>query len=323
MKNSKNLINFDYAFYLSLETDIAKQLYLFLSKRKYSSEILRMPLEELAFTVLGISTAMRNKLRQVRYQLRKAHLQLLKQGFLKIEPKFEKGLDKSEFVVYEFKSTEIDSFSGDNSASDTVENEQFEIKKILLQVGATEGQVASLYKKYPADKLLEICNQIQIQYGETKKIRNVVGLVSSFMKQNWETNAGKVALSKIQKLQEKLEEKILEVPTQESYSEKHNRLDKERLEKSAQTDHWIVENTVEYMEMCQVILERRVKPDLMLKMYLEIEMTKSGCSEIKALTTNPTLKSLLREEIEKVIFVPKVGIPPVQQTSTNIKFVQL
>jgi len=131
-------------------------------------------------------------------------------------------------------------------------------------------------------------------------------------------------LSKIQKLQEKLEEKVLEeILTQESYSEKQNRLEKERLEKSAQTDHWIVENTVEYMEMCQVILERRVKPDLMLKMYLEIEMTKSGCSEIKALTTNPTLKSLLREEIEKVIFIPKVGIQQVEQVSTNIKFVQL
>ena len=324
MKNSKNLINFDYTFYLSLETDIAKQLYLFLSKRKYSSEILRMPLEELAFTVLGISAGMNDKLYKVRHLLRKAHLQLLKQGFLNIEPRFEKGHDRAEFVVYEFGSVEIDSFSGDNSASDIVANEQFEIKKILLQVGATEGQVANLYKKYPADKLLEICNQIQMQYGETNKIRNVVGLVTGFMKQNWETNAGKEALSKIQKLQEKLEEKVLEeVPTQESYSEKQNRLEKERLEKSAQTDHWIVENTVEYMEMCQVILERRVKPDLMLKMYLEIEMTKSGCSEIKALTTNPTLKSLLREEIEKVIFIPKVGIQQVEQVSTNIKFVQL
>lgn len=102
--NAKNLISFDYAKYMSLGKDISKQLFIFLSKRSYSSKSLQLPFKELVYRKLGI--AQTRGVNKIKYDLKEVHNSLIKINVLDSEPEyfFSQG---EEWIKYNFSEYDI------------------------------------------------------------------------------------------------------------------------------------------------------------------------------------------------------------------------
>ena len=100
--NFKNLIQIDFSSYMQLSGDITKQLFKFLSKRRFSKEIFSIPLTVLAYEKLGISKTV--PLKKAKFNLKKCHDQLQQTGFIDKEPYFFNRENGELWVEYDFST---------------------------------------------------------------------------------------------------------------------------------------------------------------------------------------------------------------------------
>lgn len=165
LRDSKNLIDFDYTYYISLENNITKELYLLLNKRAYSKPIFKIDMKILAFEKLGMSRTLENKLFKVRQQLKKAHEELMKTGFLTREPAIEK-INGSEYVMYFFTPIKTLFDRTNDKNEDDIPNishpdyDPANFKESLIKLGFTEGEIGKLYKRYDIEilrKSVKLC----------------------------------------------------------------------------------------------------------------------------------------------------------------------
>lgn len=303
---AKNLIDFDYTFYLSLEKDITKQLFLYLSKRSYGTQNLRIPLEEMAFTVLGMSASLKGNLSKVRFVLRDCHKQLLEKGFLPYEPIFQKDYNGCEYIIYKLRSRKGLIKIVDSAGIEMLPNNtEFEaVKSILTAFGATDGQVARLIKRHPSTSLLEALKQIQLQYPQRSKVKNIVGLVSKLMEEGADLSLAEDASKKEmeaeqRRIEEQRRQKELEIENQKKVEEQA------KLE--SRIDAWIGANMLEFARLTEFFIDNRVKPNPVLKMFMDKEMERSGVSPSVAVMSHASLKSLLREEVGKIVIEASVS----------------
>lgn len=147
MHNGKNLISIDHSKYMSLSKDIAKQLFLFLSKRSYNSNYLQLPLKELARNKLGISET--RSLSKIKYDLKDVHISLIKLNILTEEPTYFNNAGV-EWIKYTFtnastvqllQNQEVD-LSEVQEVGNIIESLNLEIKKESLEVGNSGRQEA-------------------------------------------------------------------------------------------------------------------------------------------------------------------------------------
>jgi len=159
LQNGKNLIDFDYTFYISLKNYVAKELYLLLNKRNYKLKKFTIELRLLVFEKLGFSRNLENKLFKVRQQLKRAHQELLKHGYLKQDPIFNRqgGL---EYVTYHLQPP-----SESKAKSDLVAlSEQHNlIKEKLLQLDFTEGQIGRMFRDYDIKQIQQAIQLCQLE----------------------------------------------------------------------------------------------------------------------------------------------------------------
>lgn len=100
--NFKNLIQIDFSSYMQLSGDITKQLFKFLSKRRFSKEIFSISVSVLAYEKLGISKTV--PLKKAKFNLKKCHDQLQRTGFMDKEPGFFNKDNGDLWVEYDFST---------------------------------------------------------------------------------------------------------------------------------------------------------------------------------------------------------------------------
>jgi Replication initiator protein A len=100
--NFKNLIQIDFSSYMQLSGDITKQLFKFLSKRRFSKEIFSISVSVLAYEKLGISKTV--PLKKAKFNLKKCHDQLQRTGFIDKEPSFFNKDNGDLWVEYDFST---------------------------------------------------------------------------------------------------------------------------------------------------------------------------------------------------------------------------
>lgn len=302
LQTSVNLIDFDYSLYLSLGKDTAKQLYLFLNKRRYSVPSLRMPLNEIAFTIMGISEKMSEKMFKVRQQVRQANKLLFDLGLFRQIPRFEKEFGK-EYVIYIFNQhTPIPLFEEETTQISLEQGGTFNtIKNILIGFRATEGQVASLVKRYDNEKLLKVLKQLDLQYENKSTVKKIVALVNNLMA-NKEVDITLVQNAEDEKKEkQKAQAEYQEVKVVEDNERK---LLLEKIEKqNKKADIWIKNNEQAYLEFCTQMIESKIKSNSFLNTLLNKAKAKHSLSDdLEAVRSDNVLKGKINELLKQKLF---------------------
>jgi Replication initiator protein A len=100
--NFKNLIQIDFSSYMQLSGDITKQLFKFLSKRRFSKEVFSISVSVLAYEKLGVSKTV--PLKKVKFNLKRCHDQLQQTGFMDKPPEFFNKNNGDLWVEYDFST---------------------------------------------------------------------------------------------------------------------------------------------------------------------------------------------------------------------------
>jgi Replication initiator protein A len=100
--NFKNLIQIDFSSYMQLSGDITKQLFKFLSKRRFSKEVFSISVSVLAYEKLGVSKTV--PLKKAKFNLKRCHDQLQQTGFMDKPPEFFNKDNGDLWVEYDFST---------------------------------------------------------------------------------------------------------------------------------------------------------------------------------------------------------------------------
>jgi len=295
LRNAKNLIDFDYSFYLSLKGDITKELYQFLNKRKFNKENLKIDLKVLAFEKLGMNRSQEDKLHKVRYRLKQCHKELISKGFLMAEPKFLKQ-GGSNFVYYRFDVEDL------YLSETTKEPEPLippsikwdELKQRLLKIKFTEGQVGRLFRSYSSEQVLEAIELFE-HSSKTSTIKSPKKWIWACLKQEFDN-------SELAEQKEQIEE-----ARKRAEKEKQKKLEQEKLdaekklieeEKTRKINEWIANNSFEWMEKCRSYLENRFEEENsgFYKMFIK-QVKKQDKTPLEVFMNTSMFNSLIRREI--------------------------
>jgi hypothetical protein len=295
LQNSRNLIQFDYPFYLSLNQDITKQLYLFLNKRKYNSAELRIELPVLAFEKLGISRTMEGKLYNVRYLLKQAHETLQNRGFLESYKMEKDKFSKKEFVHYFFNSKiKVTTTEPEQLPLLEADPKWDEIQEDLLSFGLTEGQAGKLFRNYSYEQVKTALELLQAQYAG-KKVRNPIGLMTECLKGSFDTTAlDKKKNNEAKELEEKMEaqrefEKEMKETKEKEISAK---LKDEMIQK------WIGQNPGSYLKLCEdFVKEEEQKESSVFYNSLRKKAQEEGITLTQALMESPFMNQMIKIKI--------------------------
>jgi len=258
LKEAKNLINYDYSFYISLNGNITKELYIFLNKRAFNKKFFKIPIRILAFEKLGMSRTLSDKLFKVRQQLRKAHQELLEKGFFDSEPRFVKT-SSDEWVHYSFSVRH--KIGVDETEPGFLEQtllvfdeEQEKLKDNLKKIGFTEGQIGKMFDRHSIDFLRDGIDLL----GITENIKNPRNWFWGYLKGDYDTDT----LHQHRQSQQEEEKKRKE---EEEKRQKEEQKEQEKAEQSAkqkaEINDWISKNTLKWIEMCENYLKNELKTD--------------------------------------------------------------
>jgi len=268
LKEAKNLINYDYSFYIALKGNITKELYVFLNKRAFNKKFFKIPLSVLAFEKLGMSRTLTDKLFKVRQQLRKAHQELLEKGFFDSEPLFVKTSDE-EWIHYSFavrhKFVEDKEPAFLEQTLLVFDEHQEKIKNELKQIDFTEGQIGKILDQHETQFLQDGLDLLAI----TESIKNPRNWFWGYLKGRYDITT----LHQKRKEEEKLLERRRQEEIKQKQIEQEERirleiLKKEEEEKAKQSanqnnliNDWIIKNPMQWVEMCKNYLENDFKGD--------------------------------------------------------------
>ena len=255
LKEAKNLINYDYSFYVSLRGNIAKELYIFLNKRAFTKKFFKIPIRVLAFEKLGMSRTLTNNLSKVRQQLRKAHQELLGKGFLATEPEFVKNQDKTEeWIHYSFavRHKYPAGEKGANFFEQTLlvfSEEQEKLKSDLKDLDFTEGQIGKMFGEYETKFLQNGLELLAI----TDNVKNQRNWYWGYLKGKYDVETLEAQKQKEQERQEWL---IQEAEAKQKQLEQKAKQDQKNAKQQAQIDDWIVKNPLQWIQMCQTYIDK-------------------------------------------------------------------
>lgn len=258
LKEAKNLINYDYSFYISLKGNITKELYIFLNKRAFNKKFFKIPIRILAFEKLGMSRTLTDKLFKVRQQLRKSHQELMEKGFLDSDPRFIKSID-NEWVHYSFAvrhKTGLDEKEPSFLEQTLLvfDEKQEELKNNLKKIGFTEGQIGKMFDQHSTEFLEDGVDLL----GITENIKNSRNWFWGYLKGQYDTET----LSQHRQAKQKADE---EKKQSEEEQHKLEEEEKQQAEQSARqkalVNDWIVKNTMQWVEMCRNYLKNDFKLD--------------------------------------------------------------
>jgi hypothetical protein len=275
--NAKNLISFDYAKYMSLGKDISKQLFIFLSKRSYSSQSLQLPFKELAYRKLGISQT--RDLYKVKYDLKDVHQSLIKLNVLDNLPEYFTAQGE-EWIRYNFSKYDIAKKLQEhenNLVNPTLDSliqdlrESIEMvppptqhqdltrlsgtgiddevtKKRVLALALSEASYGKMVVKYGIAKLVDSLDLLDAELKAGTNVRTPKKWLLACLNQNFDMNS---LFEDRQKLVEIANnQKLLEIQTQ-----KQNQTNQQATElltqKNRQINDWINQNPFEYVEECE------------------------------------------------------------------------
>lgn len=326
MHNGKNLISIDHAKYMSLSKDIAKQLFLFLSKRAYNSDMLRIPLVELARNKLGINQT--RSLSKIKYDLKSVHQSLVELNILAIEPEYYTHMDQ-DWLEYTFakhnslklrKNQEaylsdsqevgkiIESLKEDyvpesledeksvkqkpiKSGSQEVVNDT---KQRFLNLGLTEANYGKMYKKYSKQKILDGLDLLDLEIRGGAKIRSPKKWFLACINQDFDTNS--LFADREQTQKDNLEKMRLELEQKNEQA----RLEKEQAQdliRNKAIDEWITQNPFEFVEECEKHVEELMsKGGVMAKKLTQLS-SEQNVKPTKVIVNHPMYAGTLRKKL--------------------------
>jgi hypothetical protein len=294
LKDSRNLIDFDYTYYITLENHLSKELYLLLNKRSYNKSFFKIEMKILAFEKLGISRTLESKLFKVRQLLKKAHKELIDSGFIKKEPLFKKE-NGIEYVTYYFHEQQylFDEPAGEHTQDITSNSEirlsekENEVRNMLMELNFTEGEAGKILREYGDDFTSKIIKLYRKQKGVRSpkkwiftalyKRYDVSEIEEEIRIENQKAEEAKVA-----------EQKLIEVQEQKAKSN----------ELSDKIDVWIGQNPSKYYSKCLEFLQELEESKQTF--YLDLisrESVKSGKTKVEIIMENSILSSMVRSKI--------------------------
>lgn len=258
LKEAKNLINYDYSFYISLSGNITKELYIFLNKRAFNKKFFKIPIRILAFEKLGMSRNLTNKLFKVRQQLRKAHQELLEKGFFDSEPRFVKTSD-NEWVHYSFAVRhKTDSEKKESLFLEQTllvfDEEKEKLKNDLKSIGFTEGQIGKFFDQHTTEFLQDGLDLLNI----TKNIKSPRNWFWGYLKGEYNTDVLEEYRKEKQEQEKRLKEQEQE---RQRLEEEEKKKEQESTKQKNLINDWIIKNPMQWVEMCQTYLENDFKKD--------------------------------------------------------------
>jgi len=294
LQNAKNLIDFDYSFYLSLKGDITKELYQFLNKRKYNKRNLKIELKVLAFEKLGINKSQEDKLYKVRYKLKQCHKELISKGFLATEPKFlmQGGV---EYVFYKFDVDEV--FLDEPKEQEAlipVSSQWEELKEKLIALKFTEGQVGRLFRTYSSERILEAIELFEYM-SQSNHIKSPKKWLYACLKDEFDNSELVEHKEQIEEAKRKAEKAKEEQIEQERLAEEKKELEKIRTQK---VDTWIAQNALEWVRKCEAYVQDRFQKENpgFHKMFLE-QVRRKGKEPLELFMSSPMFNASIRQEI--------------------------
>lgn len=257
LKEAKNLINYDYSFYIALKGNITKELYVFLNKRAFKNKFFKIPIRVLAFEKLGMSRTLTGKLFKVRQQLRKAHQELLEKGFLDSEARFVKTKD-NEWIHYSFavrhKFTEDKEPAFLEQTLLVFDEAQEKIKNELKQIDFTEGQIGKMFDQHKTQFLRDGLDLLAI----TENIKNSRNWFWGYLKGEYDTDT---LHQKRQEAEELEKRRRQEEVQQKRLEEEEKQKARQSAKQKAMVNDWISKNPMQWIEMCKNYLESDFKAD--------------------------------------------------------------
>lgn len=298
LQNAKNLINFDYSFYLSLKGDITKELYQFLNKRKYNKQSLKIELKVLAFEKLGINRSQEDKISKIRYKLKQCHKELISKGFLSREPKFLKQ-GGTEYVLYNFDVEEV--FLDEPKEPEAlipISSQWEELKEKLVALKFTEGQVGRLFRNHSSEQILEALELFE-HSAKTSNIKNPKKWIWACLKQEFDNSELVEQKQQIEESKKRAEKEKEERLKQEKLEEEKRELEKIRTQK---VDTWIAQNTLEWVKFCENYIENRFESENagFYKMFLE-QVKRKNKEPLDLFMSSPMFNVGVRQEILKKV----------------------
>jgi hypothetical protein len=261
--NAKNLISFDYAKYMSLSKDISKQLFIFLSKRSYSSKSLQLPFKELAFRKLGISQS--RSLSKVKYDLKEVHQDLIELNVLDNEPEYFSSQGE-EWIKYNFSKydiakklqeheTDLDSPTQPDtipelsiSQNSGIAIDDLNTKQRILALNLSEASYGKMIVKHSHQKVVDSLDLLDNELKSGTKIRDPKKWLLACLSQSFDMNS--LFEDRQKEIETANDNKLFALEAQE----KEDLIEKNRLEiklKSDKIQDWITQNPFEYVEECQ------------------------------------------------------------------------
>lgn len=276
--NAKNLISFDYAKYMSLGKDISKQLFIFLSKRSYSSQSLQLPFKELAYRKLGISQT--RDLYKVKYDLKDVHLSLINLNVLDDLPEYFVAQGE-EWIKYNFSKYDIAKKLKEhenNLVNPTLNSlvqdlrESIEIvppptlnqhlnqlsgigiddeftKKRVLDLALSEASYGKMIVKFGYQKVIDSLDLLDTEIKAGTKIRTPKKWLLACLNQSFDMNSLFEDRQKIMEIAN--DKKMLEFEIEKQTLEV-DKINQFLAQKNQGINDWINQNPFEYVEECEV-----------------------------------------------------------------------
>ena len=321
MHNGKNLISIDHAKYMSLSKDIAKQLFLFLSKRSYNSNFLQLPLKELARNKLGISES--RNLSKIKYDLKDVHLNLIKLNILAEEPTYFDNAGK-EWIKYTFtnastiqllqnqevdfseiqevgniieslnEETRFGSLERGNSESQEVDLGLQETKKRFVELGLTEANYGKMIKKYSYQKILDGLDLLDVEIKNGTKIRSKKKWFLASLNQEFDTES---LFADREKLEMETQDKIkreLQKQEEQKIQEEQQKLAQQ---KSKQLEKWMSKNIFEVVEECEIYAKEIIDKGGIMADILNKTAKEQNETLSKAIMSNPIFAANLKTRL--------------------------
>jgi Replication initiator protein A len=248
LKDSRNLIDYDYTYYITLKHYLAKELYLLLNKRSYNKSIFKIELNILAFEKLGISRTLENKMFKVRQMLKKAHKELKDTGFIQTDPVFKKE-NGIEYVTYFFLSQQSLFENNDHTYTPIITptligDDYDEIKTSLVELGFTEGEVGKVLKTYDQERIRKITKL----YSKQKQVRNPKKWIFKALLEDFDTTEIDLEEDK-----QKQELEAVRLAQEEKTAQLQAQIEGQKRDELVDT--WISNNPEDYKLLCEAALK--------------------------------------------------------------------
>jgi hypothetical protein len=311
MQDSKNLINYDYSYYIQLKGNLTKELYILLNKRCYNKSKMVIGLECLAYEKLGLSTTVSKA--KAKQQLKKAHTELLSTGYLKEMPRFVVNSSGELDVVYEVSQDKkvvtttsniaVNDFKPDEmtevSILETVEVDQT-IKEKLINIGFTQGQVGKFFVKHGIEKIELYLALLELSQAKGK-VRSPKAYFLCAINEGWDigilnqgmqndvdssktsdTTVNSVTINEIVRIEKPLEQDSLFMET-------------------SKVDRWIDVNPGKYFEYCRDFLRQLKSNNPFLSKQIEKLSIQDKQEEVDVLQKRPIFSQMVKQKLSEEI----------------------